>query len=164
MESHVSHPDVELHNLRNLPSNIQPSANSIYRRQPITDSEVAVLPHVHKNQLRITKFLGKGAFGEVYEGVLLNGNEADQRIAIKTLRYGASKQEKEEFTQEAHLMSNFKHEHILRMIGVCWDLTTPYIIMELMEGGDLLNFLRTSRNCSSSEINSQQPFNVSQFL
>jgi len=42
-------------------------------------------------------------------------------------------------------MSNFRHEHILQMLGVCLDRDSVLIVMELMEGGDLLNFLRTSR-------------------
>lgn len=42
-------------------------------------------------------------------------------------------------------MSNFKHEHILRLLGVCLDNDPNYIIMELMEGGDLLSYLRSKR-------------------
>lgn len=42
-------------------------------------------------------------------------------------------------------MANFKHEHILRLLGVCLDNDPHYIIMELMEGGDLLSYLRAKR-------------------
>lgn len=42
-------------------------------------------------------------------------------------------------------MSNFKHEHILHMLGVCLNNDPQFIILELMEGGDLLSFLRSSR-------------------
>lgn len=64
---------------------------------------------------------------------------------LQTLRKGATDQEKGEFLQEAQLMSNFKYEHILRLIGVCLSEDSLYIIMELMQGGDLLSFLRQSR-------------------
>lgn len=50
-----------------------------------------------------------------------------------------------EFLKEAQLMSNFKHEHILKLIGVCFEQDTLYIIMELMQGGDLLSYLRQNR-------------------
>lgn len=94
----------------------------------------------------MSSFLGSGAFGEVYEGCVTNmGTERETRVAIKTLRKGATDQEKAEFLQEAQLMSNFKHKHILRMIGVCLDFDSLYIVMELMQGGDLLSFLRQSR-------------------
>lgn len=44
-------------------------------------------------------------------------------------------------------MSNFKHDHILRLIGICLNKNESllYIVMELMEGGDLLSYLRNNR-------------------
>lgn len=44
-------------------------------------------------------------------------------------------------------MSNFKHDHILRLIGVCLNQNECllYIVMELMESGDLLSYLRNNR-------------------
>lgn len=66
-------------------------------------------------------------------------------FSLQTLRKGATEQEKTEFLKEAALMSNFKHEHILRLLGVCLDNDPNYIIMELMEGGDLLSYLRAKR-------------------
>jgi proto-oncogene tyrosine-protein kinase ROS len=44
-------------------------------------------------------------------------------------------------------MSNFKHDHILRLIGICLNKNESllYIVMELMEGGDMLSYLRVNR-------------------
>lgn len=64
---------------------------------------------------------------------------------LQTLRKGATEQEKAEFLKEAQLMSNFKHEHILQLLGVCLDNDPNFIIMELMENGDLLSYLRSNR-------------------
>ena len=64
---------------------------------------------------------------------------------MQTLHKNASEGEKDEFLQEALLMSNFKHEHILQLLGVCLDNDPQFIILELMEGGDLLSYLRASR-------------------
>lgn len=140
-------PDVELANLRELPrgANFIHNTNMLYCQGPLTDADIALLPQIRRDQISMTSFLGSGAFGEVYEGVVNCSDEADTRVAIKTLRKGATEQEKGEFLQEAHLMSNFKHEHILRLIGVCFDMDSLFIIMELMQGGDLLSFLRQSR-------------------
>lgn len=142
-------PDVELATLRELPrgGNLIHSNNILYTHGPLTDTDIALLPQIRREQITMTSFLGSGAFGEVYEGIVKNTNvDVDEtRVAIKTLRKGATAQEKNEFLQEAHLMSNFKHDHILRLIGVCFDMETLYIIMELMQGGDLLSFLRQSR-------------------
>ncbi len=142
-------PDVELATLRELPrgGNLIHSNNVLYTHGPLTDTDIALLPQIRRDQITMTSFLGSGAFGEVYEGIVKNASvdDAEARVAIKTLRKGATAQEKSEFLQEAHLMSNFKHDHILRLIGVCFDMETLYIIMELMQGGDLLSFLRQSR-------------------
>ncbi|XP_055536181.1 proto-oncogene tyrosine-protein kinase ROS isoform X2 [Wyeomyia smithii] len=143
-------PDVELANLRELPrrGNFIHSQNILYSSGPLTDSEIALLPQIRREQITMTSspFLGSGAFGEVYEGIVKGvGDGVETRVAIKTLRKGATEQEKAEFLQEAHLMSNFKHKHILKLIGICLDLDSLYIIMELMRGGDLLSYLRSNR-------------------
>ncbi|XP_049872297.1 proto-oncogene tyrosine-protein kinase ROS isoform X2 [Pectinophora gossypiella] len=140
-------PDVELATLRQLP--IRHSTNILYNQgvHCPSDAELASLPHIRREQITLTKFLGSGAFGEVFEGIArqINGSTVDTKVAVKTLRKGATEQEKTEFLKEAALMSNFKHEHILRLLGVCLDNDPNYIIMELMEGGDLLSYLRAKR-------------------
>ncbi|XP_031627487.1 proto-oncogene tyrosine-protein kinase ROS-like isoform X2 [Contarinia nasturtii] len=142
--------NVELATLPHLPrsTTFVQSNNILYTFGPITDGDVALLPQIRSDQITRTNFLGSGAFGEVYEGFLGHiDTEPKTRVAIKTLRKGATQQEKDEFLQEAQLMSNFKHKHILSLIGVCFDNDTFYIIMELMQGGDLLSFLRQNRPC-----------------
>ena len=93
----------------------------------------------------MTKFLGSGAFGEVYEGLVKDYDSVDGvevKRAVKTLRKGATDSEKLEFLKEAKLMFNFKHEHILGLNAICLDNDPNFLILELMEGGDLLSFLR----------------------
>ena len=50
------------------------------------DQELALLPHIRFEDLVITKFLGRGAFGEVFEGStnnLAQLNQSDTRVAVK---------------------------------------------------------------------------------
>lgn len=42
-------------------------------------------------------------------------------------------------------LSKFDHPHILKLLGVCLLNEPQYIILELMEGGDLLSYLRGAR-------------------
>nr|CAD7570351.1 unnamed protein product [Timema californicum] len=152
IENPVRPPDVELATLRELPrrGNFVHNSNALYTTAEIpTDEEIASLPHIRRGQIKLTKFLGSGAFGEVFEGnahSLVDSSGSETKVAIKTLRKGATEQEKGEFLKEAQLMSHFKHEHILQLLGVCLDNDPNYIIMELMEGGDLLSYLRASRS------------------
>lgn len=141
--------ELELGTIRSLPRGGVHADNILYSPPPPLfpiDVESASLPVIHREQITMSDKLGSGAFGEVYAGCVYNVNdELETRVAIKTLPKGASEHEKSEFLQEAHLMSNFKHEHILQLIGVCWENDALYIIMELMEGGDLLSYLRQNR-------------------
>ncbi|XP_075227577.1 receptor protein-tyrosine kinase sevenless [Lycorma delicatula] len=144
--------DVELATLREMPrrGNFVHNSNALYTAADFipTDRELALLPHISREQITLTKFLGSGAFGEVFEGKaksLPNSGNFETRVAVKTLRKGASEQEKGEFLKEAQLMGNFQHEHILQLLGVCLDNDPSFIIMELMEGGDLLSYLRANR-------------------
>uniref|UniRef100_A0A182MQB4 Tyrosine-protein kinase receptor n=1 Tax=Anopheles culicifacies TaxID=139723 RepID=A0A182MQB4_9DIPT len=143
--------DVELANLRELPrrGNFVQTTNILYSSGSMTDSEIALLPRIRLDQIFMasSSLLGSGAFGEVYEGVVKGvDDEAETRVAIKTLKKGAKLHEKQEFLQEAQLMSNFKHKHITRLLGVCLEADALLIIMELMQGGDLLSYLRRSRS------------------
>ncbi|XP_055846704.1 protein sevenless [Episyrphus balteatus] len=126
--------------------NFSQTSSMLYTGKPLTDGDIALLPQISRNQINMQRFLGSGAFGEVYEGLVTYSSDGSQdRVAIKTLRKGANDQEKTELLQEAHLMSHFKHENIVKLIGVCFDLESMCIIMELMEGGDLQTYLRESR-------------------
>lgn len=42
-------------------------------------------------------------------------------------------------------MGQFNSEFIVRLLGVCFDVEPYYLLMELMNAGDLLSFLRASR-------------------
>ncbi|XP_050027352.2 proto-oncogene tyrosine-protein kinase ROS isoform X2 [Dermacentor andersoni] len=144
-------PDLELATLSELPRNgnfIQQN-NALYALGDLpVDEELASVPLIERDQIILTKFLGSGAFGEVYEGIAHNlGGEGmpPAKVAVKNLRKGATEQEKAEFLKEAKLMSNFKHEHILRLLGISLDNSLHFIILELMEGGDLLSYLRSNR-------------------
>lgn len=81
-------PDVELATLRELPrrGNFVSNANMLYAAaEPPTDEEIAMLPHIRREQFKLTKFLGSGAFGEVYEGIArgLPGADGSTMVAIK---------------------------------------------------------------------------------
>ncbi|KMQ83180.1 proto-oncogene tyrosine-protein kinase ros, partial [Lasius niger] len=72
-------------------------------------------------------------------------------VAIKMLPENASSQEKKEFLEEAKLMSHFRHKHVLRLLGICRDADSPWLILELIEVGDLLKYLRESRTLQPSD-------------
>ncbi|XP_075719818.1 proto-oncogene tyrosine-protein kinase ROS [Rhinoderma darwinii] len=141
--------DKELAKLRGL-SNAVGLANGCYAISILpTKSEMENLPSFPREDLELCIFLGSGAFGEVYQGIakdILGPRTGSQKVAVKTLKSDATDQEKVEFLKEAHFMSQFHHPNILKLLGVCLYNEPQYIILELMDGGDLLSYLRGARS------------------
>ncbi|XP_058591059.1 proto-oncogene tyrosine-protein kinase ROS isoform X5 [Neofelis nebulosa] len=142
------HEDKELAELRGLATGVG-LANACYAIHTLpTQEEIESLPAFPREKLTLRLLLGSGAFGEVYEGTavdILGAGSGETKVAVKTLKKGSTDQEKIEFLKEAHLMSKFNHPNILKQLGVCLLNEPQYIILELMEGGDLLTYLRKAR-------------------
>lgn len=66
-------------------------------------------------------------------------------VAVKTLPELSNQQAKSDFIMEALIMSKFHHPNIVHFIGVSFDKHPRFILLELLAGGDLKNFLRESR-------------------
>ncbi len=100
-----------------------------------------------KTSFLLPRALGQGAFGEVYQGFYKknSGDTLDFAVAVKTLPELSSNQAEMDFLMEALIMSKFNHGNIVHFIGVCFDKHPKFIVLELLAGGDLKNFLRDSR-------------------
>lgn len=129
------------------------------------------LPAVCSSNLQLFPFyraLGQGAFGEVYQGLYRHrdGDAVEMPVAVKTLPEMSTGQAESDFLMEAAIMAKFNHPNIVHLIGVCFDrhprfasrsidrcffktdcsFYCRFIVLELLAGGDLKNFLREGRN------------------
>lgn len=91
------------------------------------------------------RIIGHGAFGEVFEGYLLDTEGPPVKVAIKSLPVESARDFGDDFEMEARLLSQFKHENIVTFFGVSFEQQPKYIVLEFLEGGDLKNFLRENR-------------------
>ncbi|XP_077284525.1 anaplastic lymphoma kinase isoform X2 [Arctopsyche grandis] len=111
--------------------------------------DVRQLPQVARDSLRLVNFraLGQGAFGEVYQGLYRHrdGDAIEMPVAVKTLPEMSTGQSETDFLMEAAIMAKFNHPNIVHLIGVCFDRHPRFIVLELLAGGDLKNFLRENR-------------------
>ncbi|XP_018396574.1 PREDICTED: ALK tyrosine kinase receptor [Cyphomyrmex costatus] len=102
------------------------------------------LSQIPRDCIDLVKPVGQGAFGEVYQGVYkYRGDE--HPVAVKTLPSLSTTQAEADFMMEALIMSKFNHPNIVHFIGVSFDKHPRYIVLELLAGGDLKNFLREER-------------------
>ncbi|XP_027544368.1 tyrosine-protein kinase Fes/Fps isoform X2 [Neopelma chrysocephalum] len=84
--------------------------------------------------------IGRGNFGEVFSGRLRADNTP---VAVKSCRETLPPELKAKFLQEARILKQYRHPNIVRLIGVCTQKQPIYIVMELVQGGDFLSFLRS---------------------
>ncbi|XP_072258858.1 tyrosine-protein kinase Fes/Fps isoform X2 [Pyxicephalus adspersus] len=83
--------------------------------------------------------IGRGNFGEVFSGRLRADNTP---VAVKTCRETLPPDLKDKFLSEARILKQYSHPNIVKLIGVCTQKHPIYIVMELIQGGDFLTFLR----------------------
>ena len=60
--------------------------------------------------------LGSGEFGEVFKGTW-ETPYGPQEVAIKMLKKGSTDKRKATFLQEAAIMAQFRHPHVVRLLG-----------------------------------------------
>ena len=67
---------------------------------------------------RVTGHLGSGYFGQVEQGVWINGNE-EIDVAMKTLNKQVIRNADQiKFLQEAAIMAQFRHPNIVTLYGI----------------------------------------------
>nr|CAA97692.1 receptor-like protein kinase [Catharanthus roseus] len=84
------------------------------------------------------RVIGIGGFGKVYKGVFKDGT----KVAVKRgISCSSSKQGLSEFRTEVELLSQFRHRHLVSLIGYCDEKNEMIIIYEFMENGTLRDHL-----------------------
>ncbi|XP_006639677.2 protein-tyrosine kinase 6 [Lepisosteus oculatus] len=90
-----------------------------------------------KEEFTLGKLLGTGYFADVYEGLWKN----QVRVAIKVLKNKENVNYRE-FQLETQILKKLRHKHLISLLAICTTEDSYYIVTELMEKGNLLNFLR----------------------
>ncbi|KAI9076988.1 hypothetical protein K1719_041064 [Acacia pycnantha] len=93
------------------------------------------------NQFSHENSLGKGGFGQVYKGILSNGQE----IAVKRLSK-VSGQGAKEFKNEVLLIAKLQHRNLVVLLGFCIDEQEKMLIYEYVPNRSLDDFLFGSQN------------------
>ncbi|CAK9803407.1 Tyrosine-protein kinase receptor torso [Anthophora quadrimaculata] len=109
---------------------------------------------VLSNKVKLIRELGTGQFGKVYLGHLDDTNHT--LVAVKmSQQIGTSidSDTQQQFIKEIEIMRMAgAHPHLVGLIGYCVQPNKPiYILLEYMQGGDLLTYLHQMRNQQSNK-------------
>ncbi|KAL4089992.1 hypothetical protein QTP88_024910 [Uroleucon formosanum] len=102
-----------------------------------------------RDQVELDEIIGEGQFGDVHKGVchmrsIKNKPGNAVAVAIKTCKPDADMATTDKFLEEAYIMQQFDHPHIIRLIGVCCS-PPVWIVMELAKLGELRAYLQNNQ-------------------
>ncbi|XP_039991096.1 tyrosine-protein kinase Fes/Fps isoform X2 [Xiphias gladius] len=123
-----------IHHLLSSRQHITKRADIVLKKPVLKDKWV--LEH---DDIILGQLIGRGNFGEVYSGRL---RSCHTPVAVKSCKENLAPEHKSKFLMEARILKQYDHPNIVKLIGVCTQKQPIYIIMELVQGGDFLSFLR----------------------
>nr|XP_009861279.1 tyrosine-protein kinase CSK [Ciona intestinalis] len=95
---------------------------------------------INFTDLKLGTILGKGDFGDVYEGTY-----KDQKVAVKSVKDRSKAAQA--FLAEASVMTQLHHKNLIKLLGVVIPQTMSndpiYVVLEFMTKGAMLEYLRS---------------------
>lgn len=91
----------------------------------------------------LTRFIARGGMGEIYEA---QQHQPERRVAIKLVSPERLEdlRRKDRFFKEIRVGSQVQHPNLVTFFDAGVDRGTPYLVMELIEGDNLLNLVQNS--------------------
>ncbi|GFS86406.1 tyrosine-protein kinase Fer [Nephila pilipes] len=124
--------------------------------QPVTVKSGAILRRpiprekweLNNEDVDLIEKIGSGNFGDVYRARLASYPE---EVAVKTCHVNLPDVQKRKFLQEGRILMDYSHPNIVKFIGICVQKLPYMIVMELVPGGSLLNYLQRHKETLTQE-------------
>lgn len=123
----------------------------LFREWKIYLSQIFIQSDFHTKFTAI-KMIGKGSFARVY---LAEDKETKMRYAVKAFskEYLLSQSKgKESLINEIEIMTALKHPYIMNLEEIHESKNSIYLVLELLEGGELFNHISSKSKMSVQDI------------
>ncbi|XP_068754312.1 uncharacterized protein [Montipora capricornis] len=139
----TTHYEVEPSNPNSSPQNVEYAPLDIRTRSW----------EVTREDMKVEKVIGKGAFGQVAKGTAKNlpFHSGTKTVAVKMLKANAPESDKRDLKSELDLMKTLKpHPHVIKLLGCVTETDPLLVLIEYVPYGDLLGYLRKSRGLNDT--------------
>lgn len=111
-----------------------------------------MIKYIGNYSYEMSKCLGEGAFGKVYEGMSML---TQQKVAVKKIDLRLIESNdylKNAINAEIAILKRFKHENIVEFIDFLASKNSMYLVMEFCEQGDLKRYLRKNPYLNETQM------------
>jgi serine/threonine protein kinase len=98
----------------------------------------------------------------VFKAELFSPKEVTE-VAVKQVKSNAPEDERVKLLQEAAILGQFRHQYVAQLVGVVTTDQPVLMVMELLQGGSLLAYLRNTRSANHKRLDPNLPDVLLQF-
>ena len=102
-----------------------------------------------KKSYKFEKSLGRGASGEVF---LVSKRDTGELFACKMIQKDGNMNDSESMGTEIEIMKRVRHKHIVSLYELFESASTMWLILELVDGGDLSYFISSHKTWSEHVV------------
>ncbi|WAR24153.1 FAK1-like protein [Mya arenaria] len=101
---------------------------------------------IQRDRVCLKDILGNGQFGDVHKGIYRDKDGNEIPVAVKTCKEDNEESMTEKFLEEALIMQQFDHPHIVKLVGICSENRPVWIVMELAKHGEMRAYLQNNKH------------------